>query len=164
MNTTDMRRIIETLQEGLPLSTTPYRDAAMRLGISEQELLERLAQMQESGVIRRIALVPNHYRLGYRHNAMTVWQIKEQAVDEVGETFAGQPWVSHCYRRPTVEALWPYNLFAMVHGRSREETEDKIRQLMELAGDRALDHRAIYSRKILKKTGLRLVASGDGTC
>ncbi len=152
--------IIRSMQEGLNLSPTPYSDTAKELGIDEQELHQRLYDMMERGVLRRVGLVPNHYKLGYRHNAMTVWDIDDQQVDEIGELFGKQSCVSHCYRRPTHRPDWPYNLFAMVHGKSQQEVAEKIAQLNELSGGHCRHSEVLFSKKILKKTGLRLIKGG----
>ncbi len=158
------RKIVETLQEGLGLTPTPYAEAANKLGISEDWLMNRLDEMMNEGVIRRIALVPNHYSLGYRFNAMTVWDIDDDEVDLIGEQFGHEKSVSHCYRRPRKHPHWRYNLFTMVHGRSTQEVDQKIKNLQQIAGKAVRDHRVLLSRKILKKTGLRLVSKEGKSC
>ncbi|MNO67155.1 hypothetical protein D3C76_579580 [compost metagenome] len=112
--------------------------------------------MQHAGIIRRIAAVPNHYRLGYRHNGMTVWDVDDQLVDRYGRIVGILPFVSHCYRRPRHLPGWPYNLFAMVHGRSREEIDDYRRQIRVLLDESCRADDMLVSSHILKKTGLRL--------
>ena len=97
-----------------------------RLGVSSgQQVRERLAQMLESGLIRRIGAVPNHYRLGFTANGMSVWDVDDALVDQLGERIGQLPGVSHCYRRPRRLPSWPYNLFAMLHGRTRAEVEQQ---------------------------------------
>jgi DNA-binding Lrp family transcriptional regulator len=150
------RAIILATQAGLPISTTPYADIARCLGITAQQLMDRMQHMQDAGVIRRIAAVPNHYRLGYTANAMTVWDISDERIAEVGHKVAAQSFVSHCYRRRRCLPAWPYNLFAMVHGRSEQETEQMIRELERIIGADDRAHDVLYSTRILKKTGLRL--------
>ncbi len=153
------QEIIRTMQAGLKISPTPYKDAAEQLGMDEKELHQRLYDMMEDGAIRRIGLVPDHYKIGYRFNAMTVWDIDEDSVDRIGELFGQQDFVSHCYRRPSFKPAWPYNLFAMVHGRSREEVDKKIATLKTLSGANCYHSDVLFSEKILKKTGLRLVSN-----
>ncbi len=150
------RSLIQLTQEGLPLSKRPYHELAAILEISTQEVQTRLARMLDSGVIRRIGAVPNHYRLGYTANGMSVWDVPDAQVDELGAQIGALPFVSHCYHRPRHRPHWPYNLFAMVHGRSRAETEHKVQQIADLLGDSARDHAVLYSRQILKKTGMRI--------
>ena len=154
------RQIVLATQSGLPLVAEPYAQIATGLGIAEAELLERLRAMQADGRMRRIGAVPNHYRLGYRSNGMTVWDVPDDRVMALGERIGALPFVSHCYRRPRHPPDWPYNLFAMVHGRSRAETDAKAAQVADeiaaLLGYACRDWRVLYSSAILKKTGLRL--------
>ncbi|WP_131111675.1 siroheme decarboxylase subunit beta [Sulfuricystis thermophila] len=150
------RRLILATQAGLPLVPRPYDALAERLDIEPQEVKARLAAMLASGVIRRIGAVPNHYALGYRFNAMTVWDVADDVVDTLGEQVGALACVSHCYRRPRHLPDWPYNLFAMVHGRSRAEAEAGIAAIAAVLGTDCRAHEALYSSRILKKTGLRL--------
>ncbi len=155
------RALIGATQEGLPLRPRPYAAVAERVGIPEAEVRRRLGRMLESGVIRRIGAVPNHYRLGYRANGMSVWDVAEEEIDRLGAEVGALPFVSHCYRRPRHPPDWPYNLFAMVHGRDRAEVEAKVAEIAALLGDAARDHTILYSLRILKKTGLRLRQPGE---
>lgn len=150
------RELIAATQTGLPLVARPYEAVGAMLGVSGGEVRERLAQMLSDGVIRRIGAVPNHYRLGYVANGMTVWDVDDALVDELGERVGAVPGVSHCYRRPRERPLWPYNLFAMVHGRSREEVESQAEVIRQLLGPACAASDILYSSAILKKTGLRL--------
>jgi DNA-binding Lrp family transcriptional regulator len=102
--------------------------------------------------------VPNHYRLGYTANGMTVWDVDDTRVDELGARVGALAGVSHCYRRPRDLPLWPYNLFAMVHGRSRDEVHAQARQIEALLGGACRAHDVLFSSAILKKTGLRLAS------
>ena len=149
-------KIVRALQAGLPLTVEPYAQIAEDLGVSEEALLARLQAMLDDGRIRRIGAVPNHYALGYRANAMTVWDIDDDAVDALGRKIGALPFVTHCYRRPRRPPHWRYNLFAMVHGRSPEDTEAQIARIREALGGAVRAHEALYSTRILKKTGLRL--------
>ncbi len=150
------RALMLATQSGLPLVERPFEALGAMLGISEAQVCEELAQMQASGLIRRIAAVPNHYRLGYVANGMTVWDIDDAQIDTLGPLVAAFEGVSHCYRRPRRLPHWPYNLFAMLHGRSRAEVEAQARALRELLGRACRANDILYSSAILKKTGLRL--------
>lgn len=150
------RRIVAATQGGLPLCERPYAAVAEGTGLTESEVMARLRCMQETGVIRRIGAVPNHYALGYRANGMSVWDVPDDRVGELGRRVGALPFVSHAYRRPRHLPLWPYNLFAMVHGRAREEVEAKVREIAELLGPDARAHAVLYSTRVLKKTGLRI--------
>ncbi len=150
------RRLIVATQAGLPLVPRPYHALAAQLGITPEEVCERLAAMLERGVIRRIGAVPNHYALGYAANGMSVWDVADQRVDELGMAVGALDFVTHCYRRPRRLPEWPYNLFAMVHGADRAEVEDKVARIADLLGAHSRRHEVLYSSRILKKTGLRI--------
>ncbi len=159
LDTTD-RQIIEALQGGLPIVAEPYAQIAADLDISEDALTTRLAAMKASGVIRRIAAAPNHYKLGMTANGMTVWDVADEQITELGALIGALPFVTHCYERPRALPDWPYNLFAMVHGSSREEVEEKRARIKEILGDALRASDVLVSTKILKKTGLRLRKRG----
>ena len=119
----DDRRLIVATQGGLRLVPRPYHALAEQLGLAAEEVMARLRRLLESGVIRRIGAVPNHYALGYTANGMSVWDVPDARIDALGEAVGRLPFVTHCYHRPRALPLWPYNLFAMVHGKSRDEVE-----------------------------------------
>ncbi|MFA5627246.1 MAG: hypothetical protein WC965_07205 [Thiohalomonadaceae bacterium] len=148
--------LIIASQAGLPLTPDPYKYLAEKLDISASEVMQRLQAMQERGIIRRIGLVPNHYTLGYTHNGMSVWDVPDERIHILGPKLGTLPFVSHCYRRPRYLPDWPYNLFAMVHGRSRAETDAQVAEILQLLGDEVRAYDVLYSTRILKKTGLRL--------
>ncbi|HFE48452.1 MAG TPA: Lrp/AsnC family transcriptional regulator [Chromatiaceae bacterium] len=150
------RRIVFATQAGLPLVSRPYDELADRLGVSSERLQQRLRAMLADGRIRRIAAVPNHYRLGYVANGMSVWDVDDRRVDALGERVGALDFVSHCYRRPRHPPDWPYNLFAMVHAHDRDEARDKVERIAALLGDACRAHEVLFSKRILKKTGMRL--------
>jgi DNA-binding Lrp family transcriptional regulator len=150
------RRLIVATQGGLPLCERPYHAIAGQLGIAPEEVMARLARMLEAGIIRRIGAVPNHYRLGYTANGMSVWDVPEARIHELGPRVGALDFVSHCYHRPRHLPDWPYNLFAMVHGRDRAEVERQVGVIAGLLGAADHGHTVLYSTRILKKTGLRI--------
>ncbi|MBO9411695.1 MULTISPECIES: AsnC family transcriptional regulator [unclassified Ruegeria] len=154
------REIIEALQGGLPLVPAPYRQVAEGLGLDEDALLFRLAELKARGVIRRIAAAPNHYKLGMTSNGMTVWDVEDDQVTEIGTQIGLLPFVTHCYERPRALPEWPYNLFAMVHGTDPTEVEEKRAKIAAILGDACRAQDILYSTRILKKTGLRLKTKG----
>jgi len=115
-----------------------------------------MRRMVELGIIRRIGAVPNHYAIGYRGNGMSVWDVPDEDADALGRRIGALDFVSHCYRRPRHLPLWPYNLFAMVHGRDCAEVDAKVAHIAGLLGSSVRGHAVLYSKRILKKTGLRL--------
>ena len=152
------RALVLATQGGLPLVPRPYHAVGEKLGLSGEEVMVRLARMRKRGVIRRIAAVPNHYAIGYAANGMSVWDVPDERVDALGRQVGALECVSHCYCRPRHLPEWRYNLFAMVHGRTREEVETKVKQIRALLGPDCRAHEVLYSTRILKKTGLRIAA------
>jgi DNA-binding Lrp family transcriptional regulator len=149
------RRLIAATQGGLPLVREPYRALAEQLGLQEADVISRLQNLLQRGAIRRIGAIPNHYALGFTANGMSVWDIADDAVAEVGAKVGALDFVTHCYERPRHLPLWPYNLFAMVHGRTRDEVRAEIATLI---GNESRGHDVLFSTRILKKTGLRIAA------
>ena len=150
------RRLLVAAQGGLPLVPRPYHAVADRLDIAPAEVMRRMRRLLERGVIRRIAAVPDHYALGYRANGMSVWDVDDTRVDELGQQVGALAFVSHCYRRPRVLPDWPYNLFAMVHAATRLEVAERVATIASLLGDAARVYDILFSTRILKKTGMRL--------
>jgi DNA-binding Lrp family transcriptional regulator len=152
-------RLIRASQAGLPLVPRPYHALAAQLELAPELVLERFARLLELGVIRRIGVVPNHYRLGYTANGMTVWDVDDYRVDALGAEVGRLPFVSHCYRRPRAGSRWPYNLFAMVHGHARDEVVEYAAEIGRILGADCRRSDILYSSRILKKTGLRLAGN-----
>lgn len=150
------RRLVAATQSGLPLVPRPYEALGATLGTSGAAVRERLAQWLDQGLVRRIGAVPNHYRLGFTANGMTVWDVDDESVDSLGERVGALPFVSHCYRRPRHRPDWPFNLFAMLHGHSRAEVERQRDAVRAVLGAACRSDEVLYSTAILKKTGLRI--------
>ena len=155
------RALIRATQDGLPLVPEPYAHLAATLEMTVEEVMARLRELLDRGAIRRIGIIPNHYALGYRFNGMSVWDVPDSEVDRLGAAVGALPFVSHCYRRPRHPPVWPYNLFAMVHGRRAEDVEAQVAQIRELLGDPVRQHRVLFSTRLLKKTGLKLATPPD---
>ena len=154
------RKIITATASGLPITAEPYAEVAGWLGLAESDVIARMAAMQAAGIIRRVALAPNHYALGLAANGMSVWNIDDTAALELGPKVGALPFVSHCYLRPRALPDWPYNLFAMLHGTTRDEVEAKRAEVAALLGPAVRAHDILYSTRILKKTGMRLTGEG----
>lgn len=154
------RKILTATASGLPLSPTPYAEVAAWLDLPEDELIARMARMLEDGVIRRIAVAPNHYALGMVANGMSVWDVSDDAAEGLGTQVGALDFVSHCYLRPRALPDWPYNLFAMIHGTSRDEVEAHRAEIASLLGAACRTSDILYSSRILKKTGMRFANGG----
>ncbi|MFQ5861813.1 MAG: siroheme decarboxylase subunit beta [Candidatus Brocadiales bacterium] len=146
-------KLIKHIQDGIPLTERPYRDIAKTLGLSEDEVVNRLGRLIEEKKIRRFAASVAHRKIGITSNAMTVWKVPPERVDEVGKIMAGFQEVTHCYERPTFPD-WPYNVFTMIHGYTDEECERVIQAIKEKTG--LEDYVILYSEKEFKKTGTRI--------
>ena len=156
------RRLLLIVQGGIPLAPEPYREIASRLGSSEERVLGLLRSLLERGVIKRLGAVPNHYALGITANGMAVWDVPDEAVSGVGRRLGQRPEVTHCYLRPRRPG-WPYNLFAMVHGTSREEVLSKIEGISRELGLDAYPHDVLFSTRLFKKQGTRVRARAEPT-
>ena len=156
----DERDLVVEIQGGLPITETPYADVAEALGVETEWVLRTIKRFDAEGKIRRVGVVPNHYALGYTENGMTVWDVPDELLDTVGPEVASLDFVTHCYERPRHEGVWPYNFFAMTHGRSEAESDSRIRQVKSVmeshydVGDEDWD--SLFSTEILKKTGIRI--------
>ena len=150
------QQIIQLTQTGLPLVSKPYHAIAEQLDISADEVMARMQAMQDNGIIRRIGAIPNHYKLGYTFNGMTVWDVADEMIETLGQQVGGLDFVSHCYHRPRHLPEWSYNLFAMVHGKTQASVDTEIAQIRALLGEHCRAHTVLYSTRILKKTGLRI--------
>ena len=150
------RAIVVATQGGLPLVPRPYHAIAEQVGMPVEDVIRRLQAMLAAGVIRRIGVVPNHYAIGWTANGMTVWDVADERIDELGRQVGGLDYVTHCYRRPRALPAWPYNLFAMVHGSSRDEVLEKAAAIRHLLGDACRSNDILFSTRILKKSGLRI--------
>lgn len=140
------RRLVELTEAGLPLVDDPWAWLADELGLEVDATLALLQRLQAGGAIRRIAAVPNHYRLGYRHNGMTVWDVDDAQMARLGPLIGSQAFVSHCYRRPRRDG-WRYNLFAMVHGRDARDIDAYRNQIRALLGEACRADEMLVDRK-----------------
>ncbi|MCW8830749.1 MAG: Lrp/AsnC family transcriptional regulator [Gammaproteobacteria bacterium] len=154
--------LIEVIQGGLPLVARPYQEIAEQLGWSEEMVIKKLKHMVEGGTIKRLGIVVRHHELGYRANAMVVWDVPDQSVDQFGETLGQQDCVTLCYQRPRRLPDWPYNLFCMVHGRNREEVLECIVGMTEYLGAEDIPHTVLFSGKRFKQRGARYRHANNG--
>jgi len=149
------REFVRVLQEDIPLVEEPFADAAERLGVAQEEVFSWLKLARENGWMRRFAAVFRHRKVGFVANGMVCWRVPEGWIEEAGRKAAEFPEVSHCYQRPTYPD-WPYNLFTMVHGRSREECEAVAERISSAIG--VEDYTILYSTREFKKERVRYFA------
>ena len=144
--------LIREIQENLPLVPEPYTPMAERLGLSLDQFFARLDRLKQIGHFRRMAAVLYHRKAGFKANAMAVWKVPEDRIDDLGPVFGSFRSVSHCYQRPVYED-WPYSVFSMVHGRSVEECENVLDAMAEETG--ITERLSLYSTREYKKTRVR---------
>jgi DNA-binding Lrp family transcriptional regulator len=158
--TEDEVDLVLAIQDGVPLTQTPYEDVAADISADPDWVRTTMKRFDESGKIRRIGVIPNHYALGYTENGMTVWNVPDEKLDVVGPEIASLEFVTHCYHRPRHESVWPYNFFAMTHGRTEAESERRIQEVRDRMAEfwdvTEADWDSLFSTQILKKTGIRL--------
>jgi DNA-binding Lrp family transcriptional regulator len=145
-------KLIRELQEDIPLDADPFGKIALRIGCGKKEVMERLKELRNSGAIKRIGAVLNHRNSGYGANGMFVCSVPESRIEEAGMKLAALPQVSHCYERLSLPE-WPYNLYGMIHGKTRREIE---KTAGEYAAGMGIDEYAVlYSEEELKKSSLK---------
>jgi DNA-binding Lrp family transcriptional regulator len=149
------RRLIAAIEDGLPLAPQPYAEVGNACGLTEAQVIADLDRLMAAGVIHRFGVVVRHRELGYRANAMVVWDLPDGAVREAGRRLAQEPYVTLCYRRPRRPPDWPYNLFCMIHGRNRATVEALIEQATAAAGLEDAPRAVLFSRRQFKQRGAR---------
>jgi siroheme decarboxylase len=150
--------LIAAIQEGFPLASRPFEAIGARAGLAEAEVIARLHHWLEHGVARRIGIVVRHHELGWRANAMVVWDVPDERVNSMGELIARQSFVTLCYRRPRRQPDWRYNLFCMIHGREPEAVLRHVETLRETCDAGGIAHQVLFSRRRFKQTGARYAA------
>lgn len=150
-------KLIAAIQGGLPLVAEPYEEIGRSVGMTEAEVITRLQELLAAGFIRRLGVVVRHHELGYQANAMTVWDIPDDQVDEIARRMTATGLVTLCYRRPRRPG-WPYNLFCMIHGKSRDEALNKIDTLWYMCDLKGIPNEVLFSTRRFKQRGARYVA------
>lgn len=151
--------IVYRLQEDLPLVSRPYGVIAEELGISENELMERLTSLSEAGIIRRFGAIVDHRKSGFAANPMVVWKVPEEKITTAGKVMASYSEVSHCYHRSSSSQDWPYNMYTMIHGQTPEQCEDIICRMANDIG--VTEYELLYSSRELKKCSMKYFAESQ---
>ena len=147
------KTIIGLVSRDIPLTNEPFKDLAHRIGIEERVLLARIRAFKKNGLMRKFSAILNHKKIGFRYNAMVVWNVPQKLIDKAGRIMSSFDEVSHCYRRQIVPG-WKYNLYSMVHGRTRKDCFDVVRKIDKALGGN-IDHKALFSSKEEKKTAAK---------
>ena len=146
-------QLIAAVQKGLPIAARPYAVVAERLSLDEQEVIERLSRLKSQGLIKRWGVVVKHRQLGYRANAMIVMNVPDELVAEIGAKVSQQACVNLCYQRPRQGDTWPYNLYCMIHGKSREVVLQQWQELQLICDLADYAFEVLFSRRCFKQRG-----------
>lgn len=155
------RELVAAIQGGLPLVAKPYAAIAAQLNLTETQLIERLQALQATGLIKRMGVVVKHRALGYRANAMVVWDIPDDEVERIGALLADETCVTLCYQRPRRLPAWSYNLFCMIHGRERDSVLRRLEQIVAFHGLEKIPHTVLFSGRSFKQRGAHYVESSN---
>ena len=147
--------LIAAIQSGLPLCARPYQEIGRQIGLDEGEVIRRLQTMQQQGLIKRLGVIVHHRQLGYRANAMVVWDIPDEKVSELGNCMGQFEFITLCYQRPRHLPDWPYNLFCMIHGQDRDAVLANIETLVERCNLQDVAHHVLFSRRCFKQRGAK---------
>ena len=145
--------LLKVAQDGVLFTERPYQILGEMVGMSEQEVVDRLQALQDEGIIRRFAATIGHRALGIVANAMIAWRAPSEDIERAGELLGSVDEVTHCYERATTPD-WPYNLYTMVHSTSKEDCLDRARRLSQLSG--IAEYRVLFSEFEYKKTSARI--------
>ena len=146
------KEIIKALQEDFPLCEEPYKVLAQRVGISEEEFLKRVRDLVEEKKIRKMGAVLRHREVGFNANALCAWQAPPDKLDDIAQVMSSHAAVSHCYDR-TPAPNWNYNLYTMIHAKTRDVCEQIINELSTMTG--VTDYKILYTKREWKKTGMK---------
>lgn len=147
------QRLLAAIEDGLPLVARPYRDVGQRLSVAEEDVIDHLSGLLAAGVVSRFGCVVRHRLLGYAANAMAVWDVPDNVIGVVASHFTNNPHVTLCYQRPRNLPDWPYNLFCMIHARSRSEALAVIDDLNAIAQTDHYDQSVLFSTRCFKQRG-----------
>ena len=147
------RQLLRLIEKGLPIVSRPYANISQQLNISENEVIERLIKLKQQGLVKRLGVIVNHRQLGYQANAMVVFNIPDDVVEYVGYKMSQFNFVNLCYRRPRRGEDWPYNLYCMIHGKSREKVVQQLAMLIETADLSNFNYEVLFSRHCFKQRG-----------
>lgn len=146
------KKIIRKLQENISITATPYKKMADDLNMNEEDLISRIKTYNKTGILKRVGAILYHRKVGFNANAMVVWKIDSEKLDEVGKYMASFSEISHCYERKPCDC-WNYNLYSMIHGKDKESCNKIIEKISNDIGVK--NYKTLYSTKELKKTSMK---------
>jgi DNA-binding Lrp family transcriptional regulator len=154
------QQLLAQLSKGLPICSQPYLEIGERLNISENEVIERIGQLQQTGIIKRFGVIVKHAAVGYQANAMCVWKVPENKIDDIARYLIEFPFVTLCYQRPALPE-WNYNLYGMIHGKDRNAVLAQIARINSHPQMQTFQHQVLFSRKCFKQRGAIYSATGE---
>lgn len=149
--------LIGAIQDGLPLVARPYAEIGATACLTEAAVLSRLEHLLNQDIIKRFGIVVRHHELGFRANAMVVWNIPDERIKELGFCIGASGLVNLCYQRPRRLPDWPYNLFAMIHGKDRTAVLERLELIREQCGLMDFEHEVLFSKQRFKQTGAHYI-------
>lgn len=152
------KSLIRIIQDDMPITERPYKAIADSLGLSEEDVIAKIKEFREKGYIRRFGATLRHREAGIMANGMGIWMVPKEDVQRVGKIMASFKEVTHCYERPTF-ADWPYNVYTMIHGKTREDCEAIAKKISEATGIK--EYSLLYSIKEFKKTSMKYFENGE---
>ncbi len=147
------KQLIIAIQDGLPLTSRPYNVIAKQINLTEEAVIKRIRNLQKNGIIKRLGVVVKHRALGFKSNAMVVWNIPDARIKEIAPRLAGFDCISLCYLRPRHLPDWSYNLFTMIHGKDRDSVLKRIDDMIEILELQNIEYKALFSIKQFKQRG-----------
>lgn len=153
--------LLQALTKGMPMVERPYAALGGQLGRGEAEVCERISVLCDAGIISRLGVIVRHRALGWRSNAMVVWDIPSDQITKAGPILAAQPGITLCYERSPVEGHWPYRLYSMIHARSRLEALKHLANAASLPELKDVPHKALFSTRCFKQTGALVAAKPE---
>ncbi|MDU8927190.1 Lrp/AsnC family transcriptional regulator [Alisedimentitalea sp. MJ-SS2] len=153
------REVMHALTRGLEIVAEPYAALSAALGRSEEDILTRITALSDAGILSRLGVIVRHRALGWRSNAMVVWDIDHDRITEAGPQLATLPGVTLCYERQPVNGTWPYRLYSMIHAKSREDAQAVLASAANLPGLRDVPHKALFSTRCFRQTGAMIAAN-----
>lgn len=151
LDKTDQQLLMQ-LSEGLPICSRPYAEIGLTLNLPECEVIARIEKLQQTGIIKRFGIIVKHAKVGYRANAMCVWQVPTTQTDEIAGYLLKFPFVTLCYQRPMLPQ-WHYNLYCMIHGKNKETVKAQIAQINTHSQMQTFPHQVLFSRRCFKQRG-----------
>ncbi len=151
-------QLIALIQNGLQISDRPYAKIAEQIGISEKEIIKRITNLLDKGLIKRFGVVVRHHELGYRENAMIVWDVPDDLVYGVAHQIKSYPYITLCYRRTRQLPEWPYNLFCMIHGKSRDKVMHHLEKMVNAHDWHHYPREVLFSKRRFKQCAANYIS------